>query len=210
MKGGGVIDLDRCGLSLVWAVLGYAKCADQPSGDGYAILQLERDLLFAVADGSGSGKAAAHAAEQCLATLERSEGQIDQDFSACHHRLKGGRGAALALLALNAATGVITWASVGDVEGIVLRPTDSGQTVHAAMTQIGGTLGSIFNGIAPQSCQLEPGDLIVLTTDGVLRDCARKIAPPASAEAAAADILQRFRRPNDDSLALVIDVRARQ
>lgn len=210
MKGGGAIDLARCGLSLIWAVLGYAKCADQPSGDGYTILRLERGLLFAVADGSGSGAAAAHAAELCLATLARSEGQMDQDFSACHDRLKGGRGAALALLALNAATGEITWASVGDVEGVVLRKTDGGQMVYAALTQIGGTLGSIFNGIAPQTCLLAPGDLIVLTTDGVLRDCARKIATPASAEAAAEEILRRFRRPNDDSLALVIEVRARQ
>lgn len=129
-------------------------------------------------------------------------GHIDIDFRTCHETLKGGRGAALALIWMNAEDLWMTWASVGDVEG------NAGPNTHkAAITQIGGTLGITFDRLIPQSHRLAPGDLIILTTDGVLRDYATKVALNQSAEQTAMQILREFRRPQDD-LAMVIEVGA--
>jgi phosphoserine phosphatase RsbX len=208
MKDFGRIALAHCGLALNWAVLGVAKRDDQPSGDGYAILGLDSGLLFAVADGSGSGKAAAHVAELCLAALDGSQGQIDNDFRRCHDRLKGGRGAALALIVFDAETASITWAAVGDVDGVLLRKPMGTRLAQATITQTGGTLGIAFDGISAQRHPLQPGDLIILTTDGVLHDYSQSLGSVPSAEAAARQILQNFRRPSDDSLVLAIEVTA--
>jgi phosphoserine phosphatase RsbX len=209
MNTGGEIALGRCGLSLSWAVLAYAKHHDQPCGDGYAIRRNDDRILFAVADGAGSGTAAAQVAELCLSSLEGSQGTIESDFRRCHAALQGGRGAAMALVAVSTETGVITWASVGDVDGLLLRNVAGRRKEKAAITQIGGTLGITFNGVAPQSHRLLPGDLLVLTTDGVLRDFAQKTTLNHSAERSAQRILQDFSRPNDDSLVLAIEVVAR-
>lgn len=208
MKDLGSIALAGCGLVLNWAVLGAAKLDDQPSGDGYAILGLDSGLLFAVADGSGSGKAAAYVAELCLAALIGSQGQIDGDFRRCHDRLKGGRGAALALIVFDVETASITWAAVGDVDGVLLRKSANTRLPQATITQTGGTLGIAFDGISVQRHPLQPGDLIILSTDGILHDYNQSLGAVLSAEAAARQILQNFRRPNDDALVLTIDVTA--
>jgi phosphoserine phosphatase RsbX len=208
MKQLGRIELEGCGYALVWAVLGVAKCDDQPSGDGYTILSMDTGLLFAVVDGAGSGTAAADVAEHCLSGLDGSKGQIDRDFRLCHERLKGGRGAALALIVLDAETGSLTWASVGDVDGLLWRRSGNQRSLQASITQTGGTLGITFDGISPQSHPLQPGDLITITTDGVLRDYVSGLDPNQTAEIVAQQILQSFRRPNDDCLVMTLEVTA--
>ncbi|MCW1404313.1 hypothetical protein OKA06_19150 [Novosphingobium sp. MW5] len=58
--------LAGCGLMLNWAVTSFAKKPHEPSGDGYGIWRQPDGLLFAVADGSGSGHKAAETTELCL------------------------------------------------------------------------------------------------------------------------------------------------
>ncbi|WP_127110664.1 SpoIIE family protein phosphatase [Pararhodobacter zhoushanensis] len=210
LNAGGDIKLAGCGLMLSWAVMAIARKTYEPSGDGYGIWRQPDGLLVAVADGSGSGQKAAETTDLCLKTLEASTGHLDADFQRCHQALKRGRGAALALIRINDETGMMTWAAVGDVDGTLFAHTAGRRTPAGGLTRIGGTLGLTFNGAAPQSQLLRPGSLIVLTTDGVRREFAQDIAPDLTAAAAAEQILHAFRRPDDDSLVLAIELRALQ
>lgn len=206
MKAGGRIDLGRCGLALQWSVQARAKHDGQPSGDGYTILRREGCLVFAVADGSGSGHQAARAVNRCLTSLEAASDPFEVEFLKCHERLRGGRGAALAALSVEVDSGTMTWAAVGDVDGILMRGGPGKRVRHAAVMQIAGTLGIRFDRIVPQSHALQPGDMLVMTTDGVSRNHRVGTAPDQSAEEVATHTLQTYGSPHDDCLVMAIEV----
>ena len=208
LKDGGEISLPSCRLTLNWSVIAVAKHDYRPTGDGYGIWRQEGRVLFAVADGTGSGSAAADAVESCLDSLADSLGVLSDDFQTCHQALKGSRGAAMALMVISTQTGVMTWAAVGDVDGVLMRPALGSGDVPAAITRIGGTLGITYNGIVAHSHKLEPGDMLVMTTDGVLRDFSAEISLNNPAETVVAQILRDFRRAGDDSLVMAIAVTA--
>lgn len=206
MKAGGRIDLGQCGFVLHWSVQARAKHEGQPSGDGYTILRQADRLLFAVADGSGSGAEAARAVSHCLSSVESASDQLESEFRRCHEQLRGGRGAALAVVSVDVESGVMTWAAVGDVDGILMREREGKRVRYAGILQISGTLGVSFSGVALKSHLLQPGDTLAMTTDGVARNYIVGARMYRTAEEIAARTLQDYGSRTDDCLVLAIAV----
>lgn len=205
----GQIKMGQSGFCLHWAVDGKSKFPDRDSGDGHMIVQLGDKILFAVVDGSGSGPNAAGAADICLSALQSSShDRLETDFLACHTRLKGDRGAALGLIYIAIDTGIMTWASVGDVYGVRFRCDANKRWQAVAIVRRPGTLGVRYDGIVPQILPLALGDVVVLSTDGITQDFGHHVGLCNSAEELADLILKGHGKPADDRLVLVIEVRA--
>jgi serine phosphatase RsbU (regulator of sigma subunit) len=114
----------------------------------------------------------------------------------------------MGLAHINIETGTMCWASVGDVYGLRYRDGVDPRGRFAVILRRPGTLGIRYDGILPQRLPLALGDVVVLSTDGITQDYGHRIGLSSSAEELADLILTGHGKPADDSLVLVIDVRA--
>lgn len=157
-------------------------------------------IAMAVADGLGHGPEAAHAAVtavDCIAArLDRS---CEECFAACDERLRGTRGAALALATVEGER--LTVASVGNIRVLLLTAS--------ASHRLGGTCGIVgagFDTLVPETRMLAPGDVLAMYSDGFdemapLRDLLYGSSLHPAQLAAIA--LERLASPADDASLLV-------
>lgn len=204
MTAAGGIALAPGDCSLMWSVAWRPKDTAAPSGDDYVIVEHADRVVVALVDGSGSGAEAAAAARRCTEEVRRHPGPtIEAVFAATHRRLKGSRGVAMALVILDRKSHAMTWAAVGDVDGMVL-----GNGPISPILRRPGTLGITYAGIFSQTVRLAAGAQVVLTTDGVSRDYATARPAKATGAATVAQIIHRFARPGDDSMAFSFEITA--
>lgn len=204
MTAAGGIALALAERTLMWSVAWRPKDKAAPSGDDYAVVEHADRVVVALVDGSGSGHEAAAAAHTCTEEVRRHPGAtLEAVFAAAHRRLKGSRGVAMALVMLDRKSNAMTWAAVGDVDGMVLGNGSSSQILRRP-----GTLGITYAGIFSQTVRLVAGAQVILTTDGVSRDYAAARPGKATGAATVAQIIHRFARPGDDSMALSFEITA--
>jgi serine phosphatase RsbU (regulator of sigma subunit) len=118
-----------------------------------------------------------------------------------HQHLKGTRGAAVGLCAIDAATGRIDYAGIGNT---AIRRFGKAET---RLVSQDGILGQNMRTPRPQTLQLEPGDLIVLYTDGVSDRFTSDDYPGVLRHApkeVASNIIQRFGKDHDDAACIAV------
>lgn len=203
----GLITANSGGSYLEWALAQASKDAGAHNGDGYLMKRDDDLVLVALADGVGSGRAAQDAANACLAEVAESGFQdISALFDRCHRKLSGMRGAALAVAVIDFGSKKMTWAALGDVDGIVHR-TEAGSSGSTGILQKGGTLGLHYPGVHLQPQNLSDGCMIVLTSDGVSRRY-REMRPMGLRPCDFAPAcLEQFGRDNDDRTVLAVSFR---
>lgn len=156
--------------------------------------------LVAVIDGVGHGEPAAEASGRAVAALEQAACMDPVALvEHCHRALAGTRGAALGVGCLDALSGTLSWAGVGNVEGRVVRART---TETLLLTD--GVAGHALAPLRATTVPLDRGDLLVLATDGVDRAFADGLAPAGSCSAIAEHILEEHARASDDALVLVL------
>ena len=196
-----VISGAECPYALSWAVAQRAKDG-QRSGDGYLLLRDGPDVFAFVIDGLGSG---AHAHKDANIGLQavQSDGQtLLHRFEQAHAALQQGRGAALAGLTFNLQTGMLAWAAVGDVDGLVIR---EGKTAYSLL-QRSGTLGLTFTGVHLSKTHLRPGDILLMCTDGISKSYRSNLTPHKTLQDLTTSLLENFGRAHDDCLILGLQV----
>ena len=199
--------LDKHGGSISWAVEQRSKHPGSASGDGYLLRYIGPVLLAAVADGTGSGTAAAKAANQCLRCLSEAERpDLHQIFANVHQALEGTRGAALGVALISPDALTLEWAAIGDIDGVLRQ----GSSRSESMIQRGGTLGLSFRGLLPQKRALKPPAVILLVSDGISRSYRSKLDASESAEDLARNTVLQHGRSNDDAIALALKIGAAQ
>jgi len=182
-------------------------CAgERLSGDAVVIRPLEDGLLVAIVDVLGHG-AEAHELTHVIDNYLTRYGAADVAgvMTRLHQHLKGSRGAAVGLCAIDAASGRIDYAGIGNTS---IRRFGK---VETRLVSQDGVLGQNMRTPRSQVLQLEPGDVIVLYTDGVsdrfssdeypgvLRHTSREVA---------SNIVQRFGKNHDDAACIAVRYRA--
>jgi phosphoserine phosphatase RsbX len=174
------------------------------SGDLHVVVPNQRGALVAVIDGSGHGAEAASAARLAVATLEAhpNEGVIPL-LRRCHERLRGTRGAVMSLMSLDGIENTITWLGVGNIEGVLLRSGSSvnprAETIFLRPGVVGYRLPPLQAVITP----VTPGDLLILTTDGIHANFVRQFASEDQPARIAEYISSNCSKGHDDGLVLV-------
>jgi phosphoserine phosphatase RsbX len=174
------------------------------SGDQHLVTASAHGLLLAVVDGLGHGPDAARAARVALETVERAPNRsLLSLLEDCHKALRPTRGAAMILAELDTRDQMMSWASVGNVEGMLLRQTEDGTREKEYVLMRGGIVGHRLPPLRATSLALVPGDLLVFATDGIRSGFEKAIDISAPVSRSADAILRRYGKSTDDALVLV-------
>jgi phosphoserine phosphatase RsbX len=98
----------------------------------------------------------------------------------------------------------MAWTGVGNVEARFVRAADRGDARHASPVVLGGVVGYNLPQVRMATIPLEPGDSVVLATDGVRADYSASLASGIAAQELAERVLERHGKGNDDALAAVV------
>jgi serine phosphatase RsbU (regulator of sigma subunit) len=172
------------------------------SGDAVVIRPLEKGIFAAIVDVLGHGPEAHELALVIDAYLARhGSSDVSSLMTRLHQQVKGSRGAAVGLCAIDAAASRVVYVGTGNT---VLRRF--GKTDTRLVSQ-DGVLGQNMRTPLPQTLQLEPGDVIVLYTDGVSDRFTSDDYPGVFHHApkeVVRTILERFGKDHDDAACIAV------
>jgi len=160
--------------------------------------------LFGVADGLGHGSAAETAALSAADVVNRCRAEpLDVLLQRCHRGLTDTRGAAITLARIDFETDTLSWIGIGNVTADLVSKGPAGVQIRASALLSGGIVGyRIPHALATHQVSIGPGDLLVIATDGILKDHVAGIDFAAPAMAIAEHILNAYSRESDDALVL--------
>jgi serine phosphatase RsbU (regulator of sigma subunit) len=196
---------------IVWGVAARALPGQGESGDRHLLRSFSNGLLIGVVDGLGHGAEAAIAADLAIATLEVSPHEpVISLLKRCHEALKSTRGVVISLASFNAHTNTLSWISVGNVEGVLLRAAAVENRLREYVLPRGGVVGYRLPPLQVANLTIHPGDTLIFATDGIHTGFAEEIlgagglsgdAPP---QRIADHILATYGKDTDDALVLVV------
>ena len=96
----------------------------------------------------------------------------------------------------------MAWTGVGNVEARFVRAR--GDARHPSPVVLGGVVGYNLPQVRVGTLPLEPGDAVVLATDGVAADFSQSLAAGVPAQELAERVLERHAKGTDDALAAVV------
>ena len=175
---------------------------ERVSGDAVVMRVLDQGLFVAIVDVLGHGPEAhelTHVIDAYLARYGSSD--VSAVMKRLHQHLQGTRGAAVGLCAIDAVTCRVDYAGIGNTS---IRRFGQAETRLVSQE---GVLGQNMRSPLHQTLQLNPGDVIVLYTDGVSDRFTAQDYPGVlrhSSEDVANNIVQRFGKDHDDAACIVV------
>jgi serine phosphatase RsbU (regulator of sigma subunit) len=175
---------------------------ERVSGDAVVVRPLEEGLFVAIVDVLGHGPDAHRLALLIDAYLSRhASSDLAGLLTGLHQHVKGSRGAAVGLCAIDRTAGRISYVGAGNTVLRRLGRTDTRLVSHD------GVLGQNMRTPQLQTLQLEPGDVILLYTDGV-RDRFTSDDYPSIHHHAPKNvvrtIIERFGKDYDDAACIAL------
>lgn len=166
-------------------------------GDASLVQESDGRLLAVVVDGLGHGSAAANAAASVVEhVLRHSELEIVRLLTGAHEAAGSTRGAVAMVVRIDPKAGLLDYAGVGDVTGIVMP------VQHRLIPQ-GGCLGVKIPDVRSAQVPWDSGSLLALWTDGARIEQVGDLQSRTLAESAE-DLLRRHRSNRDDALLLTV------
>jgi anti-sigma regulatory factor (Ser/Thr protein kinase) len=174
------------------------------SGDDAVFVRSPGSLLVALADGLGHGSAARHASALAAKVVaERPELPVDEALNACDPALTGTRGAVMAAARVDD-LGSVSVASVGNVGAHIYGPSARGR--FGGSSFVLGARGQVKRTVS-ETRLLGPRDVLVLFSDGIRStiDLGQDLDLLREHPVIVAQrVVERFARPDDDVLVLVV------
>jgi hypothetical protein len=194
----------RRGGGVEWGLATHTLAGNAESGDRHLVQLSLKGVLLAAVDGVGHGDEAAVAARIAVSTLEgHCEDSVLSLLQRCHDALSWTRGAVISLASYNHDDSTLTWAGVGNVEGLVVRTLPLAAPAQEVMLLRGGVVGHQLPRLYASVIQVSPGDTLLFATDGVRADFVERVTPKLPPQLLADRILSECAKKTDDALVLV-------
>jgi hypothetical protein len=175
------------------------------SGDCCVIAPFPRGVLVGAIDGLGHGPEAAAAAQAAVRLVTAHAGEpVTAVVEQCHEGLRRTRGVAMSLASLDRQEPSMTWIGVGNVEGTLLRRNRAAHRSREAILLRGGVVGYRLPDLRATAIPLEPGDLLIMATDGIYNDFVPDVTEGRSAQEVAEGILAECSKGSDDALVVAV------
>jgi phosphoserine phosphatase RsbX len=190
---------------LEWAAKARPRPGENICGDKLIAVDVDgTGALMGVLDGLGHGTEAAEAATCGVDVLRSWRAEpLDVLVQRCHRALSGTRGAAMTLARIDFQTDTLSWIGIGNVAADLVAKHPAGVEVRSSARLVGGIVGyRIPDALTPQEVPIRPGDLLVMSSDGIIEDHLDDIDFAASSLAIADQIMRRHAKDNDDALVL--------
>jgi phosphoserine phosphatase RsbX len=172
------------------------------SGDTAVIVALEGGVFLGLADVLGHGPRAHAVAREIESWLTAHAGpDLLKILGELHQRLRGTLGAAVGLAYLEATTGRLRYSGVGNS---CLRRFGR---VETRLVTRDGVVGERMRTPREELLQLNPGDLVLLSSDGVKEHFGSEEYPGLLRDPAATvarTVVQRFGREHDDATCIAL------
>lgn len=192
--------------SLDIAIATRAYPGELVSGDLVVVDHLAGRWRVALIDGLGHGVGAADAAASAREALQaHPDLPSDRALELCHQALKSTRGAAISIVCLDLAEGILKFAGVGNVEG---RYSDGSLTRRLVPDR--GIVGATFPRLHPFEARIDSDWLLLLHTDGLSNRFALPDGPAPgrdSLQPLTDELLARWGRQTDDATIVAIGPR---
>ncbi|OBI21840.1 stage II sporulation protein M [Mycobacterium sp. E2327] len=188
-----------------WARAGRPMPSEFTSGDRGVAVDIDgHAALFGVVDGLGHGPEAASAALRAVDAVKRSGSErLEVLVQLCHRMLEGTRGVAMTLARVDFAARTLTWTGVGNVTAQLVAKAPTGVQIRSTARLTGGIVGYRMPEIRPaQVVPIRPGDLLVMSTDGIAEDYLDHIDFAATAVDIAEELLGKHAKEIDDAMVL--------
>jgi phosphoserine phosphatase RsbX len=188
-----------------WAAKARARPGENVCGDKLIAVDVNgTGALIGVLDGLGHGLEAAEAAKRGVDVLRADRAEpLDVLVQHCHRALSGTRGAAMTLAHIDFRDDILSWIGIGNVTADLVAKHPAGVEVRSSARLAGGIVGyRIPETLTPQEVSIRPGDLLVITSDGIVEDHLDDIDFSASSLVIASEILHGHAKDNDDALVL--------
>jgi serine/threonine protein phosphatase PrpC len=174
------------------------------SGDRYLVTTTKRGALVAVVDGLGHGTEAAKAAGTAIDTLEAHANEsLARLVQLCDQKMQATRGAAVTLALFDGLQNTLTWLSIGNVDGILLRRAAGSPHPDESILMRGGVVGFRLPLLQPMVAAVGPGDTLILATDGIRHGFSERVSRIDPPQQLADHICADYSKDNDDALVLV-------
>ena len=174
-----------------WGVATRCRRGEATSGDLGLVCVTPGGALVAGIDGLGHGIEAARAADTAGDVIrESASADLGLLVERCHAALKGTRGAAISLAFISTSEGGLTWLGVGNVEG--------------SLPLTNGIPGHELPRLRIAALDVQPGDVLVLATDGIESAFADSLDISGSPRAISERILAGHWKPSDDALVVAV------
>jgi negative regulator of sigma-B (phosphoserine phosphatase) len=174
------------------------------SGDLYAVITRPYGAIIAVVDGLGHGYEAALAAKVAINTVTaQAHLPLVQVVKACHEALVRTRGAAMAIASLDEGERSLTWLSIGNVAGVLLRASSQGDVEREHIMMRGGVVGQRLPPLRAPTLPLRKGDVLMFATDGIRNGFYDEVNLGGALQETAQRILLKYGKVTDDALVLV-------
>jgi phosphoserine phosphatase RsbX len=188
-----------------WGVATRCRRGEATSGDLGLVSVTPGGALVAGIDGLGHGREAARAARRAGDVIRESTSRdLCLLVERCHVALKGTRGAAISLAFISTSEGGLTWLGVGNVEGRVLSADPSAPQPKGSLALTNGIPGHELPRLRPAALAVQPGDVLVLATDGIASAFADSLDISGSTRAISERILADHWKPSDDALVVAV------
>jgi phosphoserine phosphatase RsbX len=188
-----------------WAAVRRPRPGEDVCGDHPIALDVgDSAALFGVVDGLGHGEAAAAAALRAVEAVEdvRSE-PLDVVMQLCHRALTETRGVAMTLARVEFETDTLSWIGIGNVTADLVAKRPTGVEVRSSALLAGGIIGyRMPQTLATHQVAITPGDLLLISSDGVSEDHLDSIDFAAPSTTIAEQLVNRYGRETDDALVL--------
>ncbi|MGZ3421529.1 MAG: SpoIIE family protein phosphatase [Polyangiales bacterium] len=186
-------------LSLRIGSFSRALPGEKECGDRFAVFTGPLATTIVVADGLGHGPEAARAAVLAVERVrERLDASLSELMRDLHTTLARTRGAAVVLLRIETATGVLTHSAVGNVEL-------TGLTREAVKpVTMPGIVGVRARKIVETRYRLHPGDLLIAFTDGVSSRLPLESFREVEVDTLARNIVAAHGKEVDDAACVVV------
>jgi hypothetical protein len=173
------------------------------SGDSWTATLGDRRSVITVVDGLGHGVFAAEAARTAIGVRSTEDQSAAERLEALHGALRATRGAAAAVAAIDNERALVTYAGVGNIAGLIIRP--NGQT--QATVSLAGIVGHDVRRIQPFDYAWPRGSVLVMHSDGLSSSWRLDHHPGLLSRdpALIAGVLMRdFSRGRDDATVVVL------
>jgi len=188
--------------AFAWAGISLAVRGELVSGDGWDLRVADGRASIMVADGLGHGPIAAVASDAALAAFRGLTGSPSAVLERAHQSMRGTRGAAVAMMEIDARASSLVFAGAGNISGRMI----SGIEDRSLLSQH-GTLGVQIRRLQDTTYAWPDHALAILHSDGIttrwnLKEAAGLLqADPA---VVAGWLLRDHQRGHDDATVVVL------
>lgn len=168
-------------------------------GDAFVVRQTENGALLCLIDGLGHGNEAYLAANRTCSIIDDFLGEnVLSLIAQCHEALKDTRGVVMSAVFISFSNKTIEWAGIGNIEGLLLKDNH-----HEWLPLRGGIIGCRLPTLRSSKLAVEPGDMIVMYTDGITHSTTAKLISRRPCNELACSIITTQAKGTDDAAVLV-------